>query len=471
MGAVELMNPNLQSFWFDDQGDWNGIRYKILYGGRASSKSHDACGILTYLSSNYKVKVLCTRMFQNKIAESVYTLIKNKITAFGLEDIYDITNNKITCIKTGSEFIFYGIARNVTEIKSLEGVNICYLEEAQSITKEQWDIITPTIRANNSEVWCIFNPELVTDFIYNKFIINTVPNAQIRMINYDENDFLSDTMREEIELAKESMEEDEFNHVYLGQPKQDDDDAIIKRKWIMACVDAHLKLDRDVTGGKRIGFDVADSGKDLNAVVMMDGGLIEYLKSWQGKEDELFESSEKAYLLAKEHNADVSYDANGVGAGVGSNMKKMNSMGNYGDHKVSYYGFDSASTPRSPDSLYMVDGLVTQQTNRDYFENVKAQAWWLLADRIKATYRAVTMGKPIDDQLISFSSDLDQLQQLITELSTPRKMISGRMKNIVEKKDDLKKRGIASPNLADALVMASFQHYKKDGIQSFRVDI
>lgn len=464
-----LMNPNLQTFWFTDQGEWQGIRYKILYGGRASSKSHDACGILTYISSNYKVKVLCTRMFQNKIAESVYTLIKNKITAFGLDDAYTITNNKIVCDQTGSEFIFYGIARNVEEIKSLEGINVCYLEEAQSITKEQWDIIIPTIRAENSEVWAIFNPDLVTDFIYNKFVVNTVPNAIVRMINYDENIFLTNTMREEIEIAKETMEEEDFNHVYLGQPKQDDDDAIIKRKWIMACVDAHLKLDRDVTGGKQVGYDVADSGDDLNAVVVMNGGLVEFLNSWKGLEDELFESSEKVFILAQQQNAYVNYDANGVGAGVGSNMKQMNRATNMGE--VDYYAFDSGESPANPDSLYQVDGLVTQQTNRDYFENRKAQAWWLLADRIKATYRAVTMGKPIGDELISFSSDLDELQKLITELSTPRKAQSGRLKNMVEKKTDLKKRGIRSPNLADALVMASFRYNKKDGIQSFKVEI
>lgn len=468
MSKAPLMNPNLHSFWWSNENEWRGIRYKVLHGGRASSKSHDACGILTYISSTHKVKVLCTRMFQNKIAESVYTLIKNKIIAFGLEPLYTITNNKIICDKTGSEFIFYGIARNVEEIKSLEGVNICYLEEAQAVTKEQWDIIIPTIRANNSEVWLVFNPDLVTDFIYNKFVINKVPNAIVRAINYDENIFLTDTMREEIRIAKETMDEEDFAHLYLGQPKQDDDDAIIKRKWIMACVDAHIKLDRDITGGKRIGYDVADTGEDANTAIVMNGGLIEHLETWQGAEDELFESSQRVFKMALDHNADVSYDSNGIGAGVGSNMKQINRSSQY---TINYYGFDSGATPANPDSLYMVEGEVTQQTNRDYFENIKAQAWWLLADRIKATYRAVTLGIDIGDDIISFSSGLNDLQKLITELSTPRKKTSGRMKNIVEKKSDLLKRGIKSPNHADALVMASFQHYKKDGIESFRVDI
>lgn len=469
MSSPMLMNPNLTDFWFnpDEDFSWRCIRYKILLGGRSSSKSHDACGALIYLSSNFKVKVLCTRMFQNKIAESVYALLVGKIEAFGLRDIYKITDRSIKCLQTGSEFIFYGIARNYREIKSLEGVDILYLEEAEKVTKDQWDILIPTIRGEGSEIWAVFNPDLITDFIYQKFVVKKTENAIVRTINYPENPFLTETMKQEIETAQREMDEDDFNHIYLGQPKQDDEDAIIKRKWIMACIDAHIKLDVDITGGKRLGYDVADSGDDLNAYCEMDGGLLIDIITWKGAEDELFESSEKVYTRAVQINADVCYDANGVGAGVGSNMRRLNSQG-FGD--IDYYGFDSASTPANPDSLYIVEGMTTQQTNREYFENLKAQAWWLLADRIKATYRAVTKGVPIDnDVIISISSELDLLENLITELATPRKKTSGRLKNMVEKKEDLSKRGIKSPNIADAFVMATNPNYVKDKTESFVV--
>ncbi len=455
------LNPELRSFWKQRK------RHKILYGGRASSKSEDVAGMLVFFSSIYTVKILCTRMFQNKLSDSVYALIVKKIDEAGYRADYIINNGYIKHKRTGSEFLFYGLWRHIDEIKSLDGIDICFIEEAHNFTREQWKILNPTIRKQGSMFIIVFNPQLVTDFVWDRFVVNPPKDSIVRKINYTENRFISDTMMEVILEAKEEDLE-EYTHVYLGEPKSDDDDAIIKRAWIMSCIDAHITLDVDMTGGQRIGFDVADSGSDLNAVAVMDGAILTDLESWKANEDELYESSARVYGMAKEIGAEVNYDSNGVGAGVGSNMKQMNRVSK---DEVSYYGFDSASIPANPSSRYIVNGAVTQQTNREYFENRKAQAWWMLADRIKATHRAVTKGDPYDDNMISISSEIIDIDKLITELSTPRKMMSGRLKNIVEKKTDLKKRGIPSPNLADALVMASYAYNAKDKTSSLRVDI
>lgn len=423
--------------------------------------------MLVHLSANIPLRILCTRMFQNKLSDSVYSLIVKKIEEIGYTDQYTINHGYIKHNGTGSEFLFYGLWRHITEIKSLDGIDICFIEEATGLTEEQWRVLNPTIRKEGSMFIVVFNPDLVTDFVWQRFVINPPKDTIVRKINHDENKFLSETMKDLISDAKEE-DLDEYNHVYLGEPKDDDDDSIIKRSWIMSCIDAHIRLDKEITGGRRIGFDVADSGDDLNAIVVMNGALVEELDSWSADEDELFESSAKVWRKAQELNAQVNYDSNGVGAGVGSNMKQMNSRTT---HAVKYYGFDSGATPEMPDSLYQIKGVVTQQTNREYFENKKAQAWWMLADRIKATHRAITKGEEIGDQLISISSELTDIEKLITELSTPRKKMSGRLKNIVEKKDDLKKRQIKSPNLADAFVMASFQYNVKDKTKSLRINI
>ena len=108
------MNPALRDFWNTKS------RYKALKGGRGSSKSHDACARLVYLTKNYKIKVLAVRQFQNKITDSVYTLLKDKIEAFKYEKNFNILNTTKSS-DTGSEFLFYGINRNITEIKSTEG--------------------------------------------------------------------------------------------------------------------------------------------------------------------------------------------------------------------------------------------------------------------------------------------------------------------------------------------------------------
>lgn len=106
-GSSAIMNPNLKDFWLTPS------RYKVLYGGRDSSKSWDAAAHAIRLANDLPVKFLCTRMFQNRIEESVYTLLIQQIERFGLRKDYKITNNKIINLKTGAEFNFYGLARNI----------------------------------------------------------------------------------------------------------------------------------------------------------------------------------------------------------------------------------------------------------------------------------------------------------------------------------------------------------------------
>ncbi|HCN2070364.1 TPA: phage terminase large subunit, partial [Escherichia coli] len=110
------LNPALRSFWT------TRARNKVLYGGRSSSKSWDAAGIAIFLSNKYTLRFCCARQIQNKIEESVYTLLKIQIDRFGLRHRFRILNNKIINRVTGSEFVFYGLWRNIEEIKSLEGI-------------------------------------------------------------------------------------------------------------------------------------------------------------------------------------------------------------------------------------------------------------------------------------------------------------------------------------------------------------
>ena len=104
-------------------------RNRVLYGGRASTKSWDAAGFATFLTSNYKLRVLCVRQFQNKIEESVYTLLKAQISRFGLSSQFRILDNKIIGRETESEFLFYGLWRSIDEIKSLEGIDILWIDD------------------------------------------------------------------------------------------------------------------------------------------------------------------------------------------------------------------------------------------------------------------------------------------------------------------------------------------------------
>ena len=412
-----------------------------------SSKSWDAAGVAVAIAQRCNVRILCTRQFQNKISESVYQLLKIQIDRFGLKDQFTFTNNSIKHNTTGAEFLFYGLWRNIDEIKSLEGIDICWIEEAHNLTEEQWKILEPTIRKDGSQFWIIFNPRFATDFVYKRFVRNTPPNSLVRLINYDENGFLNDTALSVIEAAR-AEDPEEFAHQYLGVPRDNDDTAIIKRTWVMSCIDAHKKLDFG-TGTSVAGWDVADDGGDTNAVTVMKGGVVTHVEEWIGDTDELMSSAQRTLSIARDNGCThVGYDSIGVGAGCGS---MFNSLG-FRKH----YKFNAGGKVHKPKGMYDVAAKIK---NEDFFSNIKAQAWWMLAARLRNTHNAVTNGavfKPED--MISFDSatlDARKLDALIDELCTPRKDFDLMMKVKVESKKDLKKRDIKSPNLADSLIIAS----------------
>lgn len=437
------LNPALRPFWTAP------ARNRVLHGGRSSSKSWDAAGFAVFLACNYRVRFLCTRQFQNKIAESVYTLIKIQIERFGLRSQFHITDNCIKHKLSGSEFLFYGLARNIDEIKSLESIDVCWIEEAHNLTKAQWEILEPTLRKEGSQFWIIFNPQFLTDFVYQRFVVNPPPNTIVRQINYLENPFLSNTIRDVIEAAK-AEDPDDYAHVYLGVPLIDDDSVIIKRSWIEAAIDAHLKLGFEPSGRKVVGFDVADDGADKCANVYAHGSVALWSDEWKGGEDKLLQSCSRTYDAAVARGAEIRYDSIGVGASAGSKFDELNEARG---QRVRYSKFNAGAAVVRPEDYYARDKL-ERIKNKDFFANLKAQTWWLVADRFRNTYDAITNGTEYPpEELISIASDMPNLEKLKSELSTPKRDFDNNGKVKVESKKDLAKREIDSPNVADSFVM------------------
>lgn len=440
------LNPALRPFWT------TRARNKVLYGGRTSSKSWDAAGFAIFLADNYRLRFLCTRQIQNKIEESVYALLKIQIERFGLRHRFRVLENKIINRFTGSEFIFYGLWRHIGEIKSLESVDVLWNEEAHAMTPAQWEVLEPTIRKEGSECWFIFNPGLVTDFVWRNFVVDPPPDTLVRKINYDENPFLSDTIKKVIAAAK-ARDEDAFEHVYLGVPRTDDDAAVIKLSWVEAAIDAHKVLNLEATGKRRLGFDVADSGADKCANVYAHGSVVLWADEWAAREDELMTSCERTYSQAILKGAEITYDSIGVGASCGSKFAEINAQRR---ERIRYHKFNAGDGVVDPDREYQ-----PEVTNKDFFANLKAQAWWSVADRFRNTYNAVKAAEKgdsrlafTDDQLISISSACPHLEKLKFELSTPKRDFDNNGRVKVESKKDLVKRGVASPNIADAFIMA-----------------
>lgn len=411
-----------------------------------------------YLAANYTLKFLCARQFQNRISESVYTLIKDKIENSEYNGEFTLTQNSIKHKRTGSEFLFYGIARNLNEIKSTEGVDVLWLEEAQYLTEEQWNIIEPTIRKDNSEIWLIWNPDEITDFIYQNFVVNPPADCLTMEINWENNPFLSPTM---LKVIKDMYVRDPelARHIYGGEPKTGGDKSVINLKFIKAAVDAHIKLGWDISGHKRVGFDVADDGEDANATCYMIGNVIMDAEEWDGLEDQLLKSSTRVYNYAKERDASVTYDSIGIGAHVGSKFSELNEANS--GYQLSYDPFNAGGRVDDADKPYMILPH-TKILNGDFFSNIKAQKWMDVATRFRKTYEAVELGLPHPhDELISINSetfDPKLLQKLMFELSSPRKDTDGFGKFKVESKKDMReKRKIKSPNIADAVIMAAIK--------------
>lgn len=447
-GVVSL-NPALKDFW-EKQADT-----KILKGGRGGSKTYDTAGRAILLARKYGLKFLCLRQVQNKIPDSVYSVLIDRIEYFGLSSEFYVTKTNIIHKKTGASFHFLGFERNTAQIKGFHDADICWIEEAEGLTKDQHAIIDPTLRAEGAEVWIVYNPRLVSDFV-ETFVTDPEERVLVRHINYDENPFLTDTMIRKIERMRKNDPE-LFQNIYLGIPLSDDDLVLIKRSWIEASIDAHIKLGIEPAGTRAIGFDVADSGKDLCSQIYRHGIVNLWGEHWKGKEDEILKSCKRVYSKAIELGSEVIYDNIGVGSFCGSKFDEINKERlEQGDGKsVSYSGFNAGGKVSDPDGLY-IDAEEESITNAEFFHNAKAQEWWKIANRFRNTYNAVTHGEEFDEEdLISISSDMPNLANLVTELSTPQRdyAIGGKVK--VESKKDLAKREIASPNDADAFIMAN----------------
>lgn len=191
-------------------------RYKVLYGGRGSGKSVNVALCLILLSMKRKVRILCTRQIQGSIKDSVYKLLKDLIYQYGFDNYFEITLDTIRGIN-GSEFIFKGLKSSIAEIKSMQGINYCWVEEAESVTAESWDVLIPTIREEGSEIWVTFNPNMKSDETYQRFVVNPPKDCITVQLNYYDNPFFPEVLKLEMEACKE-LNMPRYEHIWLGVP-------------------------------------------------------------------------------------------------------------------------------------------------------------------------------------------------------------------------------------------------------------
>ncbi len=205
-------------------------RWKIYYGGRGGGKSWSFANALLVLGVKKRMRILCTREIQGSMKQSVHKLLHQCIERMSLDNFYRVTRDGIYGAN-GTEFIFLGLKHDPNQIKSLEGIDICWVEEAQKITHESWSILTPTIRKQGSEIWVSFNPILDTDPTYQQFIVNNNrDNALVVKVNFYDNPYFSDELCNEFEYMKQN-DYDEYLHIWEGECRTSTDAQIFRHKY------------------------------------------------------------------------------------------------------------------------------------------------------------------------------------------------------------------------------------------------
>lgn len=210
--------PEKLDFLFQPQ------RYKVVYGGRGGAKSWGVARALLILGAKTKLRILCARELQISIKDSVHKLLADQIDALGLASFYEVTQAAVRGAN-GTEFAFAGLRSNIAQIKSFEGINICWVEEAQTVSKSSWDVLIPTIREEGSEIWITFNPDLAEDETYKRFVANRRKDSTVVKIGWQDNPWFPKVLADERDEL-EAVDTQAWLNVWEGECRSSVDGAI-----------------------------------------------------------------------------------------------------------------------------------------------------------------------------------------------------------------------------------------------------
>jgi phage terminase large subunit len=211
-------------------------RYKVYYGGRGGAKSWAYARALLIIAKQYPVRILCAREFQTSITDSVHRLLCDQISALGFDRDFTPGRSVIKS-RSGAEFMFEGLRHNIKEIKSKEGIDICWVEEAESVSKESWDILIPTIRKDGSEIWISYNPMEEEAPTHQRFVVKPHPDSIVVKVNWSDNPHFPETLNRERLHLKSIDPEGAYLNVWEGETLTLTDSIIFKGKYVIDTFD------------------------------------------------------------------------------------------------------------------------------------------------------------------------------------------------------------------------------------------
>jgi hypothetical protein len=204
-------------------------RYKIMYGGRGGGKSVTVAKALLIMGLQRRLRILCTREIQKSLADSVIKMLDDEIGNLGLRGFYEVQKSVIKG-RNGTEFAFTGLqSHTVDSLRSFVNIDIVWVEEAHSVSSHSWNVLIPTVRKEGSEIWATFNPDQETDYVYDRFVANTDPDALVIEINWRDNKWFPSVLETERRKLK-AINDDLYDHVWEGKCRSVAG-LLFKRHW------------------------------------------------------------------------------------------------------------------------------------------------------------------------------------------------------------------------------------------------
>jgi len=290
-------------------------RYKVFWGGRGGAKSTAFADALLAQADEQPLRILCAREIQDSIRESVHQLIADRAKAGRYP--FEVKNSEIVH-PNGSRFFFAGLWRNIDSIKSIEGVDIVWVEEASRVSEESWRKLIPTIRKSGSEIWASFNPELKSDPAYQRFVITPPPNAIVRKVSWRDNPWLTQELRDELEHLK-AVDYDQYLHVWEGELKKYADGAVYAKQLRQAREEGRIcRLPIQPAEEVNVFYDLGKSDATsawFHQRIGPDDRFIDYME-WTGADIDEIAKAVKAsgYNLGRHYMPhDVEHDILGFG--------------------------------------------------------------------------------------------------------------------------------------------------------------
>lgn len=391
----------------------------LLEGGRGSAKSQSVARFILFLGEERCLRIVCGREIQNNIEESVHAILKDLIEEYDLA--YDVFAHKIIHRTSGTEIKFKGFReQGNVNIKGLEGVDILWIDEAQSITKPTLDVIMPTIREENARIFFTMNRFLREDAVP-EYCIGK-PNCLHIKINFNENPFCPLNLKIQAEEMRIKSQRD-YDHVWMGQPLAQADDHLFNFDKLHASLE--VQPFGELWGRQRVlGIDFAAQGNDLCVGTILDRmsnqhwSLTERIP-WD--EPDTMVSVGKIVAMIGEFKPDVVViDIGGMGKPVYDRLIEVLGEG---------------GTP-----IYPFDGGTTQDVDIKHYANLRAKAYFGLKDWFEYGFLAIA----------------EKDKEVIKELEKIKMKYRSNGSRLIQSKQDMKKELTYSPDNADSLMMAVY---------------